>query len=879
MENLINKEKPVISFKTGLILTLTIILVYTIISIGFMGNEEFLRVFGDLISIFIIFSMTLIIAFNVHFFHQRSDPNYRMWILFLLSLVSYLIGDITWAILELGFNQNPFPSIADIFYIAYYPLFALGLFFIPRAYNQAHRGYRLMLDVAIVLIALLMFFWIFLIIPLLETVPADPTGAVISIVYIILDLVLLFALLDLMFDKIRSLKDLTLILLALAVSIQIISDAIYSFQNLQGTYISGGMLDLGWISSYLFLGLASIWEANKKVVFRKDGKASFDENRRFTWTYYLPIFLVLASYLLLSLGYQNLSYWDWIFLDIGVGITIILVIIRQIISLNDNRILYTKAQAEIGKRKEIEKNLKIERDRAQSYFNISKVIMLVLDRKGNIQLINKKGCEILGYDKNEIIGKNWFENFIPSEIKEKSQNMFQECMKGRDIEEFENIESIILTKKNEIKTILWYNTILKDEDGNITGILSSGEDISQQKLMDKIKKKRIKDIIRRQEAILQLIREESDDLERAFQNISRMDAQTLEVERVSIWFFNLEKTEISCQVLYKRSQDSYESGEVLKVSDYPNYFKEILKGQNLAVEDALHDPITHEFATDYLKPNNIVSMLDIPIWHRGEIYGILCHEVVGEELRIWDLEDQEFTTSISNIISRALESEERRQAEASIRDSLQEKELLLREIHHRVKNNMQIISSLLNLQTLYVEGEETLSVLKESQGRVKSMAMIHEKLYQSHDLSHINLGSYITKLVSDLFDTYGVKNGSITPEIKVSDIQISLETAIPCGLIVNELVTNSLKYAFEEKKTGHINIEFKQEDDDYVLIISDDGSGIPEDIDFRNTRSLGLQLVNNLVKQIDGNIELDRNQGTKFIIRFQDVEYKKRISK
>ncbi len=220
---------------------------------------------------------------------------------------------------------------------------------------------------------------------------------------------------------------------------------------------------------------------------------------------------------------------------------------------------------------------------------------------------------------------------------------------------------------------------------------------------------------------------------------------------------------------------------------------------------------------------------------------------------------------------------QRKKAENEIKNSLKEKEVLLQEIHHRVKNNMQIISSLLNLQKQYVDEEEAIDVLMESQNRVKSMAMIHEKLYQSHNLTSINIYDYVQSLVKDLFSSYSIPASQITPIIEIDDVKLNIETAVPCGLIINELVSNSLKYAFPRGKEGEICLSLKSCGKHYELIIRDNGIGFPEELDFKNTESLGLQLVNSLVGQIDGEIELDRSQGTMFKITFSELIYKERI--
>lgn len=221
---------------------------------------------------------------------------------------------------------------------------------------------------------------------------------------------------------------------------------------------------------------------------------------------------------------------------------------------------------------------------------------------------------------------------------------------------------------------------------------------------------------------------------------------------------------------------------------------------------------------------------------------------------------------------------ERKLAEEELKSSLKEKDLLLKEIHHRVKNNLQIISSLLDLQKPFVEEDPiALNVLKGSQNRVVSMAMVHEMLYQSQDLNHINISNYIKNLISNLFHSNAMEN-NIKPILNVEDFYLNIETSIPLGLIISELVSNSLKYAFPEGNAGEINISLQCINPHFELIISDNGIGLPEDIDIKNIESsLGLRLVNSLVNQLDGTIELDRRHGTEYNINFKELKYEKRV--
>jgi len=210
---------------------------------------------------------------------------------------------------------------------------------------------------------------------------------------------------------------------------------------------------------------------------------------------------------------------------------------------------------------------------------------------------------------------------------------------------------------------------------------------------------------------------------------------------------------------------------------------------------------------------------------------------------------------------------ERRRAEAQIAASLKEKEVLLKEIHHRVKNNLQVISSLLNLQAATVVDGKTLEQLRESQNRIRSMALIHERLYQSGNLARIDFGEYVRSLVGFLARTYSMSTVRIV--VNVQSIDLPVNTAIPCGLIINELVSNALKYAFPGGREGEVNIDLVvKPDGSGVLSVRDDGIGLPAELVPQKTTTLGLQLVNTLTKQLNGSIELMRGNGTTFSITF-----------
>lgn len=214
---------------------------------------------------------------------------------------------------------------------------------------------------------------------------------------------------------------------------------------------------------------------------------------------------------------------------------------------------------------------------------------------------------------------------------------------------------------------------------------------------------------------------------------------------------------------------------------------------------------------------------------------------------------------------------ERKKIEEKLSATVSEKEFLVKEIHHRVKNNLQIISSLLNLQADNIKDINIKEKYTESIGRIKSIAIIHELLYRSKNLSQIKIREYLEELVSYISDTYNLgKRIKVNLRVYVREPIISLDKAIPCGIIINELMSNSFKYAFEEKQQGVIHVELNQkENGEYTLCVSDNGKGLPDGLDVITTPTLGLQLVNSLVGQLAGELEIDLTEGTSFIICFK----------
>lgn len=298
------------------------------------------------------------------------------------------------------------------------------------------------------------------------------------------------------------------------------------------------------------------------------------------------------------------------------------------------------------------------------------------------------------------------------------------------------------------------------------------------------------------------------------------------------------------------------------------------------------------FKNEEIIGQNFVDMMSMMGMDYEDAKMILEDLISGNELKqvVWNIKNKHGTKIIFRVRPSLIKTKNRvigillimeditelKNVENSLKYSLEEKEVLLREIHHRVKNNLQIISSLLSLQRLQVEDSQTADILWECQGRVRAMAMIHENLYQSHDLGSINFRNYVEMMLYDIFNLYRVNKKSVKLDTLIESLEMGIETAMPCGLVINELATNSIKHAFPQGN-GTIRIELKTDNDLHILIFEDDGIGLPENLDPLKSKKLGLMVVNTLVNQLNGEMEIDRTNGTKFIIKFRELPYNGRV--
>jgi len=790
--------KETISFKNATILAFAILISFTVVSLLLQGDSYLRMVFSDITGPVIEILVITGLFYAAYASKNQGQHVQIAWILMGVAFSFTALGDITWAILELVFSTNPFPSVADIFYLAFYPLFALGIYFMPRDKFSSSDRYKIILEMGIILLTVGLLLWVFLISPNL-TSQEEFLTIFISVIYIVFDFVLLFALIRLLYSKFKEEYYGPLILIGLGMVALIITDYIYYLQTLQGTYVSGGLLDSGWILSYMLVGLAALLQITGEKYQLIPPYLSFIKKSSFTS--YLPLLLALISFMLLVWANEIQEEPNIPVIELVVGIIILMVLFRQFLT---------------------ERALSSSEKNYRDLVDNSLVGIYKTNISGDILFANESLAQIFKF----------------SDVEE---------LKSHQITEFyKNISARkeIIDKLRKEGSFAQYEVEMVSREGDTVNMLLSasltGKVISGM-LMDITLRKKAEKALQDSEEKYHTLFESNP----TYTILVSLEGSILDVNSAASEFAG-----ISSQELIGKNFP--------ELQIFPN--EEDIKFQRskflLALQGETIKPFQYQLI-DYKGNYSWVESQLVPIKKDGEINSIL---VISKDIT------------------------ERKKAMDGLERMVDEKNILIKEIHHRVKNNMQIISSLLNLQSQHLKADEqfAVSILKESQNRVKSMAMIHENLYQSKDFTHIKFEDYITRLVYELFYSYSGDADKIRLVVDVDDVNLNMETAVPCGLIVSELFTNSVKYAFPEDQEGEIRVSLKQEpgtDDtrEFILTVSDDGVGFPPDLDYRNTETLGLELVNNLTRQIDGNISLDLTQGTKFTVKFKELRYKKRI--
>ena len=925
-----------------------LIVICCLVLLSLFRNEN---IFSIMLDNFLLPVFNGLAAVGLLYAAQRSKIHGQRasfaWTLLFLGQLSFLLGDLTRAVLETGLHQETSAS-ANVFHLMYYPLFAFGILLIAATPITKKKNPTLLLDIGIVMVPAVLVFWAFIIEPAIFANRGEGTLALaIRLAYPLMDLILFFALLQLLFRRLRSGIERPLLLLSIGITAGILTDAASLMQSLRGTFTEGNLLDLGKVLSYSFIGLAGVLQANSFKAGIHDPLLE-NEHRleQFAGLTYIPYIYAGAAYILLIWSRYNLpdsfSAFSW-----GIGAIIGFVILRQVVALDENMHLYEAAQKEIDEHKGAEVLLRQSEESYRDVFEAAPDVIFTISSNGAMfTSINPAFERISGWSVAEWLGKPFLEIIHPDDLS-KAVSMYTQTLRGQDTE----MEELRIISKSGEYLIAEIKGVPQTLGGEIVGKLGFARDVTERKISERalqnsemsyrLLAENMTDVIWKLDLdlnytyispsferisgysteeikglsleriltpdSLKIVREAlAEELENEKKpNKDLFRSRTIEVEEIckdgrTVW--------IEVNTTFLRDHEGRPTG----IQGCSREITERKRTEKALIEsEAKYRTIFENTgnATLILEENTTISFANTKSY---EFFGFSSSEILGKswtefiyeddiesmkkyhnlrrqdpqaaprnyEFRLFDKEGKiryVFMTiamipGTKQSVASLMDITQIKLSEKKLRASLEEKEMLLKEVHHRVKNNMQVIYSLLNLQSERIEDPQTQKMFKESQNRVKSMAMIHEKLYRSEDLARINFAEYLRSLTADLFRSYKAGSDGIQLKVDVQDVFLGIDTAIPCGLITNELVSNSLKYAFLAGTKGEIRIELlKGKNREFILNVSDNGIGFPENLDFRNTESLGLQLVNTLTEQLGGTIELIRSSGTTFRIIFSEI--------
>jgi two-component sensor histidine kinase len=324
---------------------------------------------------------------------------------------------------------------------------------------------------------------------------------------------------------------------------------------------------------------------------------------------------------------------------------------------------------------------------------------------------------------------------------------------------------------------------------------------------------------------------------------------TLRIERMSVWLFNKKKNAVISMGEYDLSSNSFSKDHILEKKKFPIYFKSINDNEILLAPNIYKNPNTIELSEDYSLPNGIISLMDIPLRIAGELVGVMCFEKKGTKERIFSKNEQVFALSTATVFASTLEARYRRALQAKLDKELKEKNLLIKEIHHRVKNNLAIVSSLLHLQSNKSKDTFHKKLFEECMSKVDSIAGIHDLIYRTKSFAEISTKDYFNDMLQNIAQLHANRENKIKLNIKIKDFLLQIEKALPLALLVNEVMTNIYKHAFDSKKSAAITFSLTTKGKNLQLTISDNGKGFKAQIGKIN--SLGLDIIDGLAEKLN----------------------------
>ncbi len=341
-----------------------------------------------------------------------------------------------------------------------------------------------------------------------------------------------------------------------------------------------------------------------------------------------------------------------------------------------------------------------------------------------------------------------------------------------------------------------------------------------------------------------------EDIDALMIEMAKRIVASLHIERMSVWLFNPEHTAIISMGEYDLRSHTFKKENVLEEKEFPKYFKALQENKILLAPNIHTDPITAEFTDSYSKPNDIISLMDIPLRIGGELVGVMCYEKTGKVERVFNEKEQTFAFSIALVFASNLEARQRRAVQTKLEEALKEKDLLIKEINHRVKNNFSILISLMRLSKNQGKTVDPKVIFEEYEQRVFSMLKIQDLLYQSKNYTGVNVCDYIRELVSEFKQTHTETAKTVTADIDQCNLNLESKKALHLGLIVTEVFLNYFKYSFLKNPKNQLHIELKQKGNTKVILkMGNDGEGFDYNEKVK-ADTLGLPLIKDLAEGI-----------------------------
>lgn len=795
IEDLAEGDKH-ISFRIAVILAAIIVLLHlTLVALG-ERNESLLPIEDGFVTV-----TSGLAAAALFYTARRSVGRARKaWIMIAAAMLFNTLGDLSWSVVEFVLHQNPFPSEADIGYLMFYPLFALGVFLLPKIPFSRQEKIKILLDTAIVVVSAAMVFWVLLIAPIVVSIDVFNVESAVSLAYPVMDLLLFFACIELLFRKLDAREQGPIIILALSSATLILADAIFSIQTQQGTFVSGSVLDSGWVVSYLLMGLAGILQINTLPLDRS-GDLSFVQSRRADWTRNLPFLGVSAVFLLFVWGQEFSRFINYSMVTATFGLLICLMFIRQKVVFDESNQLLATTWSEIGERSRAEDALRrSKKEKAAILGGLKKVAVEYLDPQMRIIWVNSPVQKHLGLPEEEIKEKHCFE------IIQGIDKPCVGCTANKALQTGQSQEGELITPDG--KTWLSRSSPIKDAGEMVTGVVHVALNISD-------RKKAESDLLESERLLASII--------------NFLPDATLVIDkenRVISWNQSMEK------------MTGVKAEQILGKGDYEYALPFYGERRPVLIDAVRGSDQTLEKNYDAIKrqeDGTLVAEAHIPNLRGNEAY------LLGSASALYDSDGNYWGAieSIRDITERKRAEEDLQRSKEKAESATRAKSEFLANMSHEIRTPLNAVIGMTGLlldENLTVKQKEHVEIIRSSGDTL--LAIINNIL----DLTKIE--AEMIELERQPFDLHDCLEGSLEmvaadARRKGLETEYAFEDYVPAVVLgdptrVNQILMNLLNNAVKFTKKGKITISVSGtavEGGNYEIhfAVNDTGIGIPED--------------------------------------------------